>query len=235
MQKFYVIACHVLWREICYFASQSKNVFNINFIKQGLHNTPDILRTELQKAIDSVNEEYSAILIGYGLCGKGVEGIKAGKTRLVLMKGHDCITFFLGSKERYKYYFENNPGTYWYTRGWLETSVMPGEDRYNTIFKEYNEKFGEEIAKYLMETEQGWLKNYSLAAYVDLKIGESEKYKKYTQKCAKWLGWKYEDIEGNSELIKNFLDGNWNSEDFLIVEPGQQIISGGNGNIIEAI
>jgi len=31
----------------------------------------------------------------YGLCSKGVEGITAQKTRLVIIKGHDCITCFL--------------------------------------------------------------------------------------------------------------------------------------------
>ena len=94
-------------------------------MKQGLHNTPDALRKELQKAIDEVEGGYSAILIGYGLCSNGLEGIVARNTKLVIMRGHDCITFLLGSKEHYKKYFERHPGTYWYSPGWLDSGSMP--------------------------------------------------------------------------------------------------------------
>lgn len=88
MGKFYIISCHVLWRELCHFASVSRNIFNFHFMKQGLHN---ILRKELQKAIDGVEGDYSAILIGYGLCSNGLEGIIARNRKLVIMRGHDCI------------------------------------------------------------------------------------------------------------------------------------------------
>ncbi len=56
MEKYYVISCYVLWRELCYFAAVSRNTFQFRFLKQGLHNTPDVLRQEVQKAIDGVGE-----------------------------------------------------------------------------------------------------------------------------------------------------------------------------------
>ena len=93
-KKYYVLSCHVLWRELCYYASISRNVFNFNFLQQGLHDTPEILRQQLQEAIDAVHGDYSAILIGYGLCSNGLAGIVARDTKLVIMRGHDCITFF---------------------------------------------------------------------------------------------------------------------------------------------
>jgi hypothetical protein len=42
---------------------------NFTFLPQGLHDTPDLLRKELQQSIDSVGEDYDAILLGYGLWG----------------------------------------------------------------------------------------------------------------------------------------------------------------------
>lgn len=223
-QKFYVISCHVLWRELCYFASMSKNIFNFHYLPQGLHCTPDVLRREVQAAIDNVPEEYSAILIGYGLCSNGVEGITARKTRLVIMRGHDCITFLLGSKERYREYFDAHPGTYWYSPGWIDTSLMPGKERYEKMLASYAETYGEENAKYLMEMEQAWYKNYSNAAYVDLGFCDTGEYQALTRKCAEYLRWSFDMLRGDPRLVKNFLDGNWDPEDFLVVEPGEMIV-----------
>ncbi|UCE06249.1 MAG: DUF1638 domain-containing protein [bacterium] len=233
MKKFYVISCHVLWRELCYFASISKNVFNFHFLKQGLHDTPDILRQQVQRAIDKLDGDYSAILIGYGLCSNGLVGIQARGTKLVIMRGHDCITFLLGSKNRYQEYFDRNPGTYWYSPGWIDTNLMPSKERLNLILQEYKEKYGEENAEYLMKMEQHWIDEYSNAAYVDLGFYDTKDYKEYTKKCAKELSWKYDELVGDPQLIINFLEGNWNSEDFLILQPGEKVVASHDEKIIE--
>lgn len=234
-QNCFVISCYVLWREICYFASRSRNIHNFKFLEQGLHNTPDLLRKELQQAIDEVDGKYPYILIGYGLCSNGIVGIKAQKSTLVIMRGHDCITFFLGSKEHYKEYFDKHPGTYWYTPGWIETSTQPGKDRYEKILQEYIEKYGEDNAEYLMEMEQNWFNEYNNAAYIDQCFLDSTKYKKYTKECAEWLGWNYDEIKGSTLLIEDFLNGNWDNERFLLVKPGEIVTASNDHNIIKAI
>lgn len=233
MNKFYVISCHVLWRELCYFASISKNIFNFHFLKQGLHNTPDILRQQVQESIDAVDGDYDAILIGYGLCSNGLVDVKARDKKLVIMRGHDCITFLLGSKKRYQEYFDRFPGTYWYSPGWIDTTLMPSKERLNLIFQQYKEKYGEENAEYLVQIEQRWIHDYSNAAYVDLGFYETDNYKEFTKKCALELSWHYDEIIGDPQLIINFLDGNWNSEDFLIVQPGEKVIASHDGRIID--
>jgi hypothetical protein len=234
-QNYFVIGCHVLWREISSYASISENIINLKFLRQGLHCTPDLLRKELQEAIDEVDGNYDAILIGYGLCSNGTQGITSKKTKLVIMKGHDCITFLLGSKERYRNYFDGNPGTYWYTPGWIDTSIQPSKERYELLLNEYMEKYGEENAEYLMEMEQGWFKEYSNAAYVDLGFMDNSRYKEYTRECADWLNWKYDELQGDSRLITNFLNGNWSNEDFLIVEPGNKIIASNDERILDVV
>jgi hypothetical protein len=233
MKKFYVISCQVLWREICHFASISKNTFNFHFLKQGLHNTPDILRQQVQEAIDSVDGEYDAILIGYGLCSNGLVDIQARDKQLVIMRGHDCITFLLGSKDRYQKYFDQNPGTYWYSPGWIDTTPMPSKKRLDSIFQEYQQKYGEENAEYLMQIEQRWIHDYSNAAYVDLGFYDTRRYKKFTKKCAEELSWNYDEQTGDPQLILNFLEGNWNSDDFLIVQPGAKVVASYDEQIID--
>lgn len=248
-KKYYFIGCHVLWREICYYASISNNIFNIKFLRQGLHNTPDILREELQKSIDEIDGEYCGsqpqgttesklqksieevdgecpiILIGYGLCSNGIVGITSKRSKLVFIKGHDCITFFLGSRERYRRYFDSHPGTYWYSPGWIETSLQPGKQRYDQTLQMYINEYGQENAEYLMKMEQGWFSEYTNAAYVDLGFCDGTKYKEYTKECARWLGWNYDELKGDSTLIRDFVEGNWNSDDFLVLEPGQKVVA----------
>ncbi len=235
MARYKIIACHVLWRELCYFASMSKNVFDFQFLKHGLHGTPDLLRRELQAAIDAAdNDNFSALLIGYGLCSNGIAGIVAHKTRLVVVRGHDCMTHLLGSKEGYQCYFDAHPGTYWYSPGWIGNGGMPGQERYETTYKEYLEKYGEDNAQYLMEMEQGWFKDYRNAAYVDLGFCDNEQYKHYTKTCAEWLKWNYDELQGDPRLLKNLMDGSWGSDDFLVVEPGQRIAASFDEQIIKA-
>lgn len=233
MAKYYVISCHVLWREFCYIASQSANSFDFNFLEQGLHNTPDLLRTRLQEAVDAVPDGYDAILLGYGLCCNGIEGIVARGTRLVVVRGHDCITLLLGSKEKYKEYFDSHPGTYWYSPGWIETGTQPGKVRHDVLLKEYIEKYGEDNAEYLMEMEQGWFKEYSNAAYVDLDIGDGAAGREYTKECADWLGWKYDQMQGDRHLMQDLLDGKWDKKEFLVVEPSQKIVASHDEGVVK--
>ncbi|MDX9973701.1 MAG: DUF1638 domain-containing protein [FCB group bacterium] len=222
--KYHVISCHVLWRELCYYASNSKNVFTFQFLEQGLHNTPEILRQRVQEAIDAVPDGYDAVLIGYGLCSNGLMGIEARNVPLVVMRAHDCITFLLGSRQRYREYFDSHPGTYWYSPGWIDSSLMPGIERHDAVRKQYIEQYGEENADYLMEMEQGWLKAYSNCAYVDLGFNDTERYKEYTKRCAEWLGWKYEALEGDPNMLVRFVEGQWDGDDFLVVQPGRRIV-----------
>ena len=235
MARYKIIACHVLWRELSYYASLSEHVFDITFLKQGLHNTPDLLRTELQTAIDAADPACEAILVGYGLCSNGVEGITARTIPLVVMKGHDCITFFLGSKERYREYFDAHPGTYWYTPGWIDTNTQPGKERYEQTLASYVDHYGEESALYLMEMEQAWFKNYNNATYLDFGFGDSARYKAYTKECAAWLKWNYDELEGEPKLIKEFLGGRWNPDDFCIVLPGQKVTASFDEQVIKAV
>jgi hypothetical protein len=231
-KRYCVIACHVLWRELCFYAVQLPHIYDFHFLEQGLHNTPEKLKVALQAAVDERDGEYDALLIGYGLCSSGIEGLKARTTPLVCVRAHDCITFLLGSKERYREYFDTHPGTYWYSPGWIEDSTMPGKRRWDATLATYIAMYGEESAKYLMEVTEAWIQNYGNAAYVDLEVGRLGHYREYTKACADWLDWNCDIIEGDPSLVRRFLGGEWNAEDFVVVAPGQEVIPSWNADII---
>ncbi len=230
-----VIACNVMWRELSYYAALSPHAFDLQFLEWGLHEEPEALQREVQRAADAVPEKFDAILLGYGFCSKGIEGVTARHTKLVVVKGHDCITHFLGSRQRYRTYFDENPGTYWYTPGWIENHPAPGKDRYEATYRQYVEQYGEDNAEYLMEMEQAWFREYSTAAYIDCGVGNTEAYEAYTKECAEWLNWRFDRLEGDTGLIKRFVNGEWNSDDFLIVGPDHKIEGTNDEQVIRSV
>lgn len=213
-------------KEAYFCAARSKNVIDIVLMEQGLHNEPNKLRSEVQKALDRTcdiqERPYDASLLGYGLCSNGIVGLSA-KIPVVVPRGHDCITLLLGSKENYQEYFDSHRGVYWFSPGWIETNTQPGKERYEHTLKEYIQKYGEDNAGYLMEMEQNWMKEYKWATYIDWDFANSEEDKKYTKRCAEFLGWNYDELKGNPGLIQQLIDGDWNEDDFLVLRPGEKI------------
>jgi hypothetical protein len=220
------IVCRVMQREAYYCAARSPNTVDVVVMQQGLHNEPEKLRGEVQKHLDVTSDiqgkPYDASLLGYGLCSNGIVGLHA-EIPIVVPRGHDCITLLLGSKDRYKEYFEGHKGTYWFSPGWIETDTQPGKERFETTLKEYIEKFGEDNARYLMEAEQGWLKEYHWATYIDWGFANSLMEKEFTKRAAEYLGWKYDELKGDCGLMQRLVDGEWNEKEFLVVKPGQKI------------
>ena len=213
-------------REAYYCAARSKNVVDVVLMEQGLHNEPDRLRTEVQKALENTHDiqgrSYDASLLGYGLCSNGIVGLSA-KIPVVVPRGHDCITLLLGSKDKYQEYFNSHRGVYWYSPGWIESDEQPSKERYERLLKEYKEKYGDDNAQYLMEVEQNWIKEYDWATFIDWGLTDSSEYKNYTKSCAEFLHWNYEELKGSPALMQKLIDGDWQESEFLVVKPGQKI------------
>ena len=129
----------------------------------------------------------------------------------------------LGSRKRYQDYFDSHRGVYWYSPGWIEDGKQPSKERFEETLREYTEKYGADNAAYLMEMQEGWMKEYSWATYVDWDLPGTEEYKQYTRRCAEFLKWNYDEVPGDPGLLQRMLDGQWDPEEFLIVSPGQSI------------
>jgi len=226
VKRLQLIVCKVLQREAYFCAARSMNVVDIVLMEQGLHDEPDRLRREVQKALertlDVQGRPYDASLLGYGLCSNGVVGLGAS-IPVVIPRAHDCITVLLGSKERYQEYFDSHRGVYWYSPGWIESGKQPSQERYEKLLEEYTRKYGDDNARYLMEVEQTWIKEYKWATFVDWGLVAADDYKAYTKRCADFLTWNYEELRGDFGLMQRFMDGPWCEEEFLIVEPGRRI------------
>ena len=236
--KLKLIACKVLMRELSYLAARSENVVDITWLRQGFHTVPEQLRELLQQEIDAVesgedrhtneiredapdNGDFDAILLGYGLCSNATTGLVAHRHRLVIPRAHDCITLFLGDKARYAELFTRIPGCYWYTASWIECTQMPGRRSQEAARRRYEEMgYDDETIDYLL-TELGGLAHYHNAAYIRMPLFDRAEYRAATRDAADYFGWQYHELEGSTSLMERFLAGEWNEEDFLVLEPGE--------------
>lgn len=228
----------MLEAEIATHGAGLANVVCVHQLEQGLHNDPPLLRVKLQEAIDQVETAQptaEVIVLGYGLCSRGTEGVKTQRCRLVIARAHDCITHLLGSKERYADYVKQNPGTYWYSPGWNKHHTPPGKERHDKYRADYVEKYGEDNADYLMEQEQHWFKTYNNAAFVHLDAGDVAGEHQYTKDCADWLGWKCDCQKGDPALLKALLTGPWDNDRFLVLNPGQTFRMVADERVVEPV
>ena len=139
-----VIACKVFQDLLEHFLPPDM-VEQLSFLDYGLHEFPKQLSKAVQEQIDGV-QEPSRILLGYGLCGNGLQGIRAGRHTLFMPRADDCIAILLGSYQAYLREFSENPGTYYLTKGWLESGSDPLREYHQAV-----EKYGEEDGAWVMD------------------------------------------------------------------------------------
>lgn len=70
------IVCRVFTREMETVVPKSPYSVDTEFLTMGLHDLGIAMRPRLQERIDAADAcGYDAILLGYGLCGRGTEGL----------------------------------------------------------------------------------------------------------------------------------------------------------------
>lgn len=231
--KIKALTCNALARPTYWCAAQSPHIVDVELLQFGLHNQPNNLRSLLQEKINA-SSGYDAIALVYGLCGQATAGLSAGSVPVVITRCHDCITLFLGSRDRYNDQFYNYPGTYWYSQDYIERAepgntalaIGSGADGGSGIqgtYEEYVQKYGADNASYLMEIMGAWQQHYKRAAYLDMRIGDNSSVSVTAQAEAARRGWTFDRVIGDLVLIRRLLWGDWDQHDYLIVQPGQQI------------
>ncbi|MBN1146848.1 MAG: DUF1638 domain-containing protein [Anaerolineales bacterium] len=193
----------------------------ITFLDYGLHRVPRNLRAALQERIDAI-QQPSLVVLGYGLCGNGLHGLRAGLHTLLAPRTDDCIALLLGSYQAYRREFDSEPATYWLCKGWLESGSNPLQE-----YREYVQKYGQAQADWLMNQQYQHYKRLALVAH------QAEDLKRYRQQaqevaayCARW-GLRYEEILGSDEyvcrLVRAIISPEQAGDDFVVALPGEEL------------
>ena len=241
--RFKAIFCQVFTREMQAVIARSPHAIDIDVQPMGLHDLGIAMRPHLQARIDAADGAgYDAILLGYALCGRGTEGLRAGKTPCVLSRAHDCIGILMGSRHRYETWFEAHPGTYYRSPGWIEfsstRSLQPASA--NTVFdrlplEELVKQFGEDDGAYLFEQFSAYRRKYTGLTYISTGVAGEEPFRRRAQAEAECEKWAFEEFMGSLDLLQRLVNGTWDSSDFLVVHPGESIRATNSDAIVESV
>jgi hypothetical protein len=234
-----LIACEVLFREMCHACAHAPHQVDLEFLPKGLHDLGGKpMAAKIQEAVDRTPEGvYQAILLGYGLCGNGLEGLTARHTRLVLPRAHDCIALLMGSHARYQAYFEDNPGTFYRSTGWLERGQgLQQLTQHTTGFDESLEalirKYGEDNGRYLYEEMTRYRAQYRKLAFIETGLEAGGKFIAEAAAEARENGWGFELLPGNLAWLWRLVEGAWTEAEFVVAEPGQRIAASYDNRVV---
>lgn len=229
--RYKLICCEVFLREACLSISSSPHAVDPEFTPKGAHDDSAHLREVLQKKIDEAEEKgiYDAILLGYGLCGNGIVGLKSSRIPLVVPRAHDCCTIFLGSRARFLEYFSDDLSAEWTSVGYMErgtnytretdTTKMLGLDM---EYSKFVELYGEDNAQYLWEVLHPKRESHELI-YIDVpETSQPECLEKLKAEADK-QGKSVRILQGDIRLIKSLVQGDWDEKNFLVAAPGHPI------------
>lgn len=191
------------------------------YLDYGLHANPKKLTAALQDAIDQI-EDPSLIVLGYGLCGNGLNGLQSRQHVILIPRADDCIAMFFGSYQSFRDDFDGNSGSYYLSKGWLESGSDPLLEYQGLV-----EKYGIETADWIMEQQY---QNYSRLVYVVLPDEQEAEYKTRMDAIAAYcerFGMVSEVARGSDRYIEQLLDAvtrlSHSTEDFLLVLPGSEL------------
>ncbi len=223
-----VIACRVL-QDLLEQLLPADAASHITFHEYALHRVPPKLTAALQESLDAV-ETPSLVLMGYGLCGNGLLGLRSGGHTLVIPRTDDCIAVLLGSYHAYMTQQSTVPGTYYLSRGWLDGGSHPLKE-----FHELQNKYDQETSLWILDQQYANYERLALVGYSDEDLahcrGEAQEVATF---CQRW-NWRYEEIHGSDAYVRRLVEvatalaGGATPEeagagrDFVILPPGSEV------------
>ena len=229
-----LIACEVLYRELCAAAARSPNQVDVEFLPKGLHDRGGAaMRVALQEAIDRVpRDRFDAVAMGYGLCGNGAAGLVAREVPLVVPRAHDCIALLMGGRECYRTYFESTPGVYFRSTGWLERAENVDQaalGRARSLagagytLEELIGRYGEEGGRYLHGEFTSYESHYRQLTYIATGVEPDGRFEQQAREEAAQHGWRFEKLAGSLRMFEKLVAGDWRDDEFLVTPPGWRV------------
>ena len=236
-----LISCEVIMREMCDAVARSPHQVDVEFLPKGLHDLgARPMRESLEFAMARTDPElYNAILLGYGLCGNGLNGLRAVSIPLVIPRAHDCIALLFGSRHKYREFFDANPGVFFRSTGWLErgqslVQLAQKQTGIGSTLEELVAKYGEDNGRYLYEEIYRYQSAYRQLTYIETGLEANASFEDRAREEAAQKGWTFSKVRGDLSLFHRLVQGKWDAEDFLVVQPGFEIEARYDDDVIAA-
>lgn len=228
-----VLACEVLKPEMEIVASEMSDPPEIVYLSQRLHDFPEKLREGVQEKLDEIERnrpDVNLVIMGYGLCGRGLSDVTSKRARLLYPRLHDCIPLLLGEDQKDGKLSTREGSTYWSSPGWLD-SCLAEYHLTDSRFRKYAEKFGEKRARKMVAAEDALLNAYCDLCHIHWE-GHDGKYGALAQRVAASTGLAFVQREGKQDYVRALLQGSRDTERFIEIGPGETIDMDADGAII---
>lgn len=213
------------------------------WVDSGLHSRPEDLRNALQGLIDGVDAGRASgqpiilegvrpgagpaddrrevvvvppvdrVLLAFGYCGNGLQGLVARHVSLVFPRVDDCVSLFLnGGCTREE--IVRDPRSFYLTKGWL-----CHDNPFDQDFPLWIERFGEERARRLRKA---MVRSYEHVMMIETGAYEMADWTPHSQAWAEGLELEHGTVPGSVQLLERLLAGPWDSE-IVVVPPGDKI------------
>ena len=242
-QRLFLVGCEVFTRELNEVIARSERQVDAVWLPKDLHDRGGkAMMTVLQERCGQADpEKHQAVILGFALCNNGIVGLRAGRLPIIAYRSHDCIGCLLGTRKRYEDEFRAQPGTYWYSAGWIErggsgTHLSPPSvpDASDPQWVKMVAKYGEDNARFLWDELRAQTAHYTRLAFIDTGVGPQERFAAEAKRKADERGMGFERMRGDPRWIQDLIDGPWDDERFLVVPPGQQIVAKYDGTLVGA-
>jgi len=213
------------------------------WLETGLHSRPEDLRDALQSLIDQVDAAWVSgqaitlkgvrpgegpvgecrelvvvppvdrVLLAFGYCGNGLQGLVAKHVTLVFPRVDACISLFLnGGCTREEIVRDGR--SFYLTKGWL-----CHDNPFDKDVDRWVERFGEERAHRLRKA---MVRSYEHVMMIETGAYEMADWTPRSQAWADGLDLEHGTVPGSVQLLERLLAGPWDSE-IVVVPPGQKI------------
>lgn len=191
-----IVACDILKKEIEHLTRDDPDFVVREYLEFALHVYPEDMRVKIEDTVNALKGQVDAVLLGYAVC-SSLQGLtEALEVPSVMLEGADCIDALMGTDD-YVAEKKNCTGTWFSTPGWADQGVegLIKELHLDTV-EGYDPKFFMDML----------FESYERCLFVDSGIGDSEGYRRKSEKVAEYLGLRHEcrtcGLSGLEEAIK---------------------------------
>lgn len=207
----HILACMVFAPELKLLGVAAERV---TLLEQGLHRYPDDLRREVAAALMRIEADpaVDTVVLLYGYCGGGLEGLRARRARLVVPLMHDCVPLLLGQAPPPEAVGE--PASFYLSAGWIEHGKTP-----LTEFEVTAAKYDHETALWVGRE---MLKSYSDVAVIVQEPLIGETHRAYARRMAALFDLGYRETPGDLAWLRRVLAGRPGAG-VLVAPPGRAL------------
>ncbi|MBQ3301083.1 MAG: DUF1638 domain-containing protein [Eggerthellaceae bacterium] len=213
-----LLACKTLEAEVCsVLDGRTESDLTVEWVSSGLHDTPSLLRDDLQHCLDAFDDSVERVFMTFGWCGGSVVGLETRGFTTIMPRVDDCISLLSGSMEA-RAAFEDAKVTYFLTPGWLD-----GE---TNIYQEYLYSLGKYGQDMTHEIYQSILGHYQYLGMLETGAYDVDAFAQRAETVADTLGLALKRLPASTRYLHELLDGPWPANRFVTVPPNSTIEAG---------